>query len=91
MLATAMKIKEATNDSVMDISTLIMAKQILKNRAEMSDEEFSHAIFDYSCHLSALTATMVGEICLTEQEINDMVKTIQELNEMERNVINGNN
>ena len=91
MIATALKIQEATQDAVLDFSTMIMAREIFKDRAILTEEEFANKIFEYSCHLSSLTATLVSNACLTEEQIVEMVKTIKEFKKMEEDVKNGNN
>jgi ABC-type polysaccharide/polyol phosphate transport system ATPase subunit len=57
----------------------------------MSDEEFAHALFQYSAALSSMTTTLVTHVLLTEQQINDMVDTIKEFDELGKDITNGNN
>ena len=48
----------------------------------MTNDELSEALFQYSAHLSALTATLVTHACLTETQINDMVSDIKEFEDL---------
>ena len=82
MIATALQIQEATGEAVVDISTMMKAKHIFDNHNTMSKKELADALWEYSAHLSSLTATLVSHICLTESQINDMVKEIEEFDEL---------
>lgn len=82
MIATALKIQEATGDAVTDFSTMSRASQLLNERNNMTEEEFISAIWDYSAHLSALTATLVTSVCLTKDQMDSMVDTIREFDEL---------
>lgn len=87
MIATALKIQEATKSAVMDFSSMVLAKKIV----EASDKtEMAEKIFQYSCYLSSLVATLVANACLTEEQVNDMVNSIKEFEKMEREINNGN-
>jgi len=91
MLATALAIQEATQDAVMDESVMVMASSMYHNKDEMSTEDFAKALFRYSAHLSALTATLVTSVCLTENQINEMMDTIKEFDSLGKDIENGNN
>ena len=78
MIATALQIQEATAEAVTDISTMEMARDIFQNHNIMSDEQLSQALFQYSAHLSALTATLVTNVCLTESQLDAMISDIKE-------------
>lgn len=91
MISTAIAIKEATYQAVHDDSVMDFAAHIYHTRETMSTDEFINAMFKYSAHLSALTATLVSEICLTKEQINEMIDNIKEFKEIEEKVKNGNN
>lgn len=91
MLSTALAIQEATQEAVMDNSVMSMASAMYHNKDEMSIEDFAKALFIYSAHLSALTATLVTSVCLTETQINDMMNTIKEFDSLGKDITNGNN
>ena len=90
MLSTALAIQEATAEAVHDESVMGIASVIFHTRNEMSEDEFVKAMFMYSAHLSALTATLVTHACLTESQINDMIETINEMENLGKDITNGN-
>ena len=82
MISTALAIQDATGNAVVDLSSMMKAKFIYQNHNTMTKEELSQALFQYSAHLSALTATLVAHACLTETQINDMVSDIKEFEDL---------
>jgi hypothetical protein len=86
MIATALALQDATQDAVIDISTMIMAKSIYNSRLEMTDEEFSKALFNYSAHLASVTATLVTNAVMTETQLTELLETIQEMDSMGKDV-----
>jgi metal-responsive CopG/Arc/MetJ family transcriptional regulator len=90
MLSTALAIQTATQDAVHDESVMGIASMIFRGRNEMSEEEFIKAMFMYSAHLSALTATLVTSVCLTESELDEMMNTINEFDSLGKDITNGN-
>lgn len=86
MIATALQIQDATGDAVINLETMIRAREIFRSRDIVSDEEFSKMLFDYSAHLSALTASMVTEVLLTEEQFNQMNNEIREFDNMAKDV-----
>ena len=54
MISTALAIQEATGDAVVDISTMLKAKQIYRNKDIMTENEFIEAMWEYSAHLSGI-------------------------------------
>lgn len=91
MLSTALAIQEATQEAVMDDSVMSMASAMYQNKNEMTSEDFAKALFIYSAHLSALTATLVTSACLTESQLDEMMNTIKEFDSLEKDIANGNN
>jgi hypothetical protein len=90
MISTALAIQEATSEAVHDESVMAIASSIFQNKDSMSSEDFARALFMYSAHLSALTATLVTHVCLTENEINEMISSIEEFDEIGKDVTNDN-
>ena len=86
MIATAIALQDATKEAVMDKYTLGMAGLMYKERDSATDEEFQEMLFKYSAHLSALTATLVLEACLTKSQLNEMMDTIKEMENMGKDV-----
>ena len=86
MISTALAIQEATRDAVHDEEVMGMASAIFHHRHELDEEEFIKAMYMYSAHLSAMTATLVTHACLTESQINDMIETIKEMEAMGKDI-----
>lgn len=82
MIATAIQIQEATGEAVTDFSTMIKARDIYTNRETMTSDEFTQAMWDYSAHLASLTATLVTNVCLTNEQMNEMISVIKEFDEL---------
>jgi hypothetical protein len=78
MISTALAIQDATTSAVHDETIMDMAGHLYHARNEMTDDEFVQFLFKYSANLSALTATLVTSVCLTESQMNEMVETIKE-------------
>lgn len=91
MLSTALAIQTATAEAVHDESVMNIASMIFHGRNEMSEDEFAKAMFMYSAHLSALTATLVTSVCLTETQLDEMMNTIKEFDQLGEDITNGNN
>lgn len=86
MISTALAIQGATQDAVMDESVMSMASAMYHNKDEMTPDEFAKAMFIYSAHLSALTATLVTSVCLTENQMNEMIDTIKEMEALGKDI-----
>jgi hypothetical protein len=86
MISTALAIQEATKEAVYDESVMDMARAIYHMKDSMDSDQFAQAIFMYSAHLSAMTATLVTHACLTSDQINDMMNTINEMEQMGKDV-----
>ena len=86
MISTALAIQEATRDAVHDEEVMGMASAIFHHRHELDEEEFIKAMYMYSAHLSAMTATLVTHACLTESQLNDMLETIKEMEAMGKDI-----
>lgn len=91
MLSTALAIQQATAEAVHDETVMDMAAHIYHSRDNMSGDEFVRAMFMYSAHLSAMTATLVTHACLTESQIDEMMNTIKEMEALGEDITNGNN
>ena len=86
MISTALAIQEATKNAVHDEEVMGMASAIFHHRHELDEEDFIKAMYMYSAHLSAMTATLVTHACLTESQINDMLETIKEMETMGKDI-----
>lgn len=86
MISTALAIQNATQDAVMDESVMNLASALYHSKDNFSDEDFAKALFLYSAHLSALTATLVTSVCLTESQMDEMMETIKEMETMGKDI-----
>jgi ammonia channel protein AmtB len=82
MISTALAIQEATADAVIDLSTMMLARSIHQNKDSMTEQEFANALFEYSAHLSAMTATLVTGAILTKAQLSELTATIKEMDAM---------
>jgi hypothetical protein len=90
MLATALAIQEATQDAVHDEQIMDMARAIYLSRNEVSEDEYLRMIYLYSASLSALTATLVTSVTLTESQLDEMMSSIKEFDQLGKDITNGN-
>lgn len=90
MIATAMKLQEASRDAVHDEMVMEIVKHIVSIRSEVDDESFIREMYNYSAMLSAMTTTLVTHALLTEKELNDMINEIKEFDKIGENITNGN-
>ena len=88
MIATAIKLQEASRDAVHDDMVMLVAKHIIDIRNEADEETFIREIFNYSAMLSAMTTTLVVHALLTEEQINDMLETIKEMDKVGEELLN---
>lgn len=79
MIATAIKLQEASRDAVHDDMVMLVAKHIVDIRDKVDEETFIREIFNYSAMLSAMTTTLVTHALLTEEQLNDMLEAIKEM------------
>jgi hypothetical protein len=84
MISTALAIQDATASAVHDEEIMDMAGHLYHSRNEMTDNEFVEFLFKYSASLSALTATLVTSVCLTESQMNDMIDNLKEFDQLEK-------
>ena len=82
MISTMLAIKEATEEALFDHELMGLAQFIFKNHEHMENDEFAQLLFKYSASLSALTATLVSSICLSESDMSDMIATMKEMNQL---------
>ena len=78
MISTAIAIQDATKDAIFDNTTISMIKEIIESRNMLDEDALTRALYLYSAHLSALTATLVTSVCLTREQLDAMVDTIKE-------------
>jgi hypothetical protein len=84
MISTALAIQDATRDAIFDNQTVSMVKEIIESRNMLDEDSLTQALFQYSAHLTALTATLVTSVCLTKEQLDSMVDTIKEFDKLEK-------
>jgi hypothetical protein len=82
MISTMLQIREATEEALMDPELMDLAGFIFQNHKFIEDEQLAQLLFKYSASLSALTATYVSQVCLSDSDLSDMVATIKEMNQL---------
>lgn len=90
MLATALAIQEAASDAVHEDIVMDMASNLYHMRDELSTEDFARALFQYSAILSSVTATLVTQALLTEDQLDAMINDIKEFDKIGKDITNGN-
>lgn len=86
MISTMLQIREATEEALMDPELMDLAGFIFQNHKFIEDEQLAQLLFKYSASLSALTATLVTQVCLSHTDLSDMVATIKEMNQLEKEI-----
>ena len=86
MISTALAIQDATRNAIFDNETMYMVKEIIESKDMLDEESLTKALFQYSAHLTALTATLVTSICLTREQLDAMVDTIKEFEALEEEI-----
>ena len=89
MIATAIALRNATQEAVHDEMIMAMASDLYHNRDTDSDT-FAKMLYQYSAMLSSMTTTLVVNAVLTESELNDLLDTIKEMDSMGKDIENGN-
>jgi hypothetical protein len=84
MISTAIAIQDATRNAIFDNQTVSMVKEIIESRNMLDEDSLTQALFQYSAHLTALTATLVTSVCLTKEQLDSMVDTIKEFDKLEK-------
>lgn len=82
MIATAVKIQSIPQDVVMSNEVTGVAGMLLEQRSIMSDEEFAKALFMYSAHMTALTASLMVDALLSESQMAELLDVIREFDEL---------
>lgn len=86
MISTMLQIREATEEALMDPELMDLAGFIFQNHKFIEDDQLAQLLFKYSASLSALTATLVTQVCLSQSDLSDMVATIKEMNQLEKEI-----
>lgn len=86
-LSTSFAISGAVNDAMMDNSVRFTAGALMDMYLELSQEEFQEFLFQYSANLVSVTASLVTEIFLTKEQIEEMMTEALELKNLSDEII----
>ena len=78
-LSTSFALTEAVNVAMSDDSVRIPALMLQASYLEMDKDEFIEALFQFSANLTSVTASLVTEVFMTQEEIKKMVDETYEL------------
>ena len=82
MSATALAVAQASKEAMFDDNVMDMAREVM-DIAQMGDEQMiKFALFQYSAHLTALTANLVTSVLLTEDQMDAMISELKEFEEL---------
>ena len=88
MLSTSFALSQAANDAMSDETIKQFAFAFQDNYQELDKDQFIEALFVYSANLTAITAALITEVFMTEEQINEMVAEATALREMSQSVEN---
>ena len=88
MLSTSFALSKAANDAMSDETVKEFAFAFQENYQELDKEQFLEALFVFSANLSAITAALITEVFMTEEQIKEMVAEANALREMAQSIEN---
>lgn len=87
MLSTALRILDATEESIHSDEIMNMAADLYHNRLEMTNELFGKFLFIYSSALAARVADKVALACLSESDYNQMSEVVNEMDDLTDDIL----
>lgn len=88
MLSTSFALSQAVNDAMKDDSVRLPALLLQETYQEMNKDEFLEALFQFSANLTAVTASLVTNVFMTEEQIKAMVAEAYELAQLSKSIEN---
>ena len=88
MLSTSFALTEAVNDAMKDDSVRLPALLLQQTYQEMNPDEFLEALFVFSANLTAVTASLVTHVFMTEEQVKSMIAETVELSELGKSIEN---
>lgn len=82
MSATALAVAEASKQAIHHEDVLDMARDLIDARNIADDDQMIKILFHYSAHLAAVTANLVTQVLLTEEQMDAMLSEISEFEEL---------
>ena len=83
MLEIAFGMKQVHNDSTEHPIVAMMANDFASNRDGMTEDEFMTNLARFALAVSAMAVAQTVQLCLSDEQQEQLALTIEELNEME--------
>lgn len=87
-LSTSFALSQAVNDSMTDESVKMSAFALTEIYQELDREQFQDFLFQFAANLTAVTASAVTHVFMTEQQVTDMVAEAVELTTLTNSIEN---
>ena len=88
MLSTSFALTQAVNDAMKDESVRLPALLLQDTYQEMDKDEFLEALFVFSANLTAVTAALVTQVFMTDEQVKEMITESMELSELGKSIEN---
>lgn len=88
MLSTSFALSQAVADAMRDDSVRLPALLLQDTYQEMDKDEFLEALFTFSANLTSVTAALVTEVFMTQEQIKQMITESIELSEISKTIEN---
>ena len=88
MLSTSFALSQAVTDAMKDDSVRLPALLLQDTYQEMDKDEFLEALFAFSANLTSVTAALVTEVFMTQEQIKQMITESMELSEISKTIEN---
>lgn len=87
MLSTALKILQATDETIHSQDIMGLAGELHSRRNELDDETFAKFLYMYSAAISSKVADKVALACLGENDYNAMTDVVMEMDDLTDDVL----
>jgi hypothetical protein len=87
MISTALKILDATHDSIHADDIMGLAGELHARRNELPDELFAKFLYMYSAALSSKVADKVALACLGENDYNAMTDEVMAMDDLTDDIL----
>ena len=87
-LSTSFALSQAANDAMQDESVKATAFALMAIREGVTDEMFQKLLFEFAANLTAVTASAITHVFMTEAQINEMIAEAMELHDLGHSIEN---
>lgn len=87
-LSTSFALTQAVNDAMRDDSVRLPALLLQQTYQEMNQDEFLEALFQFSANLTSVTAALVTQVFMTEEQVNEMMAEAIALSDLGKSIEN---